>query len=252
MTNHNYPSLLLSNNYNQNKLNLNLNKFNVVKEGKNIEKEKLYDDNIKLKEKINFLNKERINLKSEIYKKDSEIIKINKLIVDYMGEGKNNLNVNKYDNRLTGNINLNLNNFDVHSNHLSNKLFEKSNNNQLIYNLKKQYKEIKKQLSDKIAELEIIKKSFKHTKILELKLENQTLIEEIKNMNAKLDNYIERVKYFENKQSEYFLLFENFKKQTLLLNQVREENFSFSKQVKELSDELNSKMNQNELTKELE
>jgi len=248
MSNHNnnYPSLLLSNNNNQNKLNLNLNKFNVVKEGKNIEKEKLYDDNIKLKEKINQLNKEMINLKSEVHKKDMEITKINKLIHEYIGEGKINLNENNNEN------NLMLNNLNLNSNSQTNKLYEKSNNHQLIYNLKKQYKQLKKELADKSLELETVKKTIKNTKIIELKVENQTFSEEIKNMNMKIENYIERIKQFENMQGEYFIILENFKKQTAVINQLKEENSVYSQDLKDLSEKLNNQISKHEILKELE
>ena len=67
---------------------------------------------------------------------------------------------------LLNNLNLNLNHFNGNGNSQNNKLLEKSNNNQLIYNLKKQYKELKKQLTDKSAELESIKNSCDYFKRL--------------------------------------------------------------------------------------
>ena len=186
---------------------------------------------MQLKEKINNLNKDLIFLKSELHKKDSEISKTNKIIQEYMKEGQNN-------------------NYNNH--HQDNKLIEKSSNNQLIYNLKKQFKEIKKLLSDKNTELEGIKKTLKLTKLLELKVENQTLIDEIKNMNTKLENSLEKLKYFENLQSEYYIILENFKKQNSILSQLREENTNGSIQNKELSEKLNQQVSKNELLKDLE
>jgi hypothetical protein len=246
MSNQNYPSLLLSARNNQNKLNIN--KLNVVKEGKNIEKEKLYDDNIKLKEKINFLTKEMISLKSEIHKKDAEIIKTNKLIQEHMSENKNNFIGHSTENNLfLNNLNLNLN-----GNCQNNNLLERSNNNQLIYNIKKQYKELKKKLIDKTTELESFKKTMKHTKLIELKVENQTLNEEIKNMNVKLENYIDKTKLYENLQSEYFIVLENFKKQSSLVNQLKEENVTYLLKIKELSEKINSQIKKQDLVKELE
>lgn len=244
MSNQNYPSLLLSATNHQKKLNIN--KFNIFKEGKNIEKEKLYDDNIKLKEKINFLNKEMISLKSEIHKKDAEIIKSNKLIQEYMGESKNIFMPTAHENNQL------FNNLNLGANSTSNKLFEKSNNSQLIYNLKNQYKELKKKLMDKTTELDSLKKTIKHTKIVELRVENQTFSEEIKNMNLKLESQIEKIKYYENLQSEYLIVLENFKKQTTLVNQLKEENASYAAKVKEITEKLNSHLKKQELIKELE
>lgn len=246
MSNHNYPSLLLSGTNNQNKLNIN--KPNIIKEGKNIEKEKLYDDNIKLKEKINFLNKEMISLKSDIHKKDAEIMKTNKLIQEYMGDNKNNFIGNSNENNFfLNNLNLNLN-----GNSNTNKLFEKSNNNQLIYNLKKQYKELKNKLIDKNTELESVKKTIKHTKIIELKIENKTLSDEIKNISNKLENYIDKIKNYENMQSEYYIVLENLRKQTNLLNQLKEENDIYNSKIEELNGKLNSQIKKQDLVKELE
>jgi len=247
MSNQNYPSLLLSATSHPNKLNLN--KFNIVKEWKNIEKEKLYDENIKLKEKINFFNKEMITLRSEIQKKDAEIMKTNKLIHEFMGETMNNLIGSANENNLLQNLNLNLN---LNGNNQSNKLLEKSNNNQLIYNLKKQYKEIKKKLMDKTAEVDSIKKTLKHTKLVELKVENQTLNEEIKNMNSKLENQIEKIKQYENIQSEYFIVLENYKKHGTLVNQLKEENAFATAKVKELTQKLSNQVKNQDLVKELE
>jgi chromosome segregation ATPase len=223
-----------------------LNKFNVVKEGKNIEKEKLYDDNIKLKEKINQLNKEIINLKSEVHKKDSEIIKINKLINEYVGEEKLNFMENNNENNLV------LSKMNFIGNSQTNKLYEKSNHHQLIYNLKKQYKELKKQLEDKSTELDFVKKNIKNTKIIELKYENQTYVEEIKNINNKIESYIERLKNFETMQSEYFIILENFKKQSTLINQLREENSLYSEEIRNLEDKLNNQFTKYDIIKEFE
>lgn len=250
----NYPSLLLSSNNNQNKLNLNMNKFNIIKEGKNIEKEKLYDDNIKLKEKINLLNKEKVNLKSEIHKKDAEIIKINKLIQEYMTVSDGKLNNISSSLPNENNFLLNLNGINAGNNfsNANSKLLEKSNSNQLIYNLKKQYKELKKQHNDKCLEIENIKKNIKHTKVIELKMENQTFMDEIKNINKKMENYIEKIKIYEAVQNEYFLLLESNKKQTQLLTQLKEENLSYSQHIEVLNEKLSQQISKQDLIKELE
>ena len=71
-------------------------------------------------------------------------------------------------------------------------------------------------------------------------------------MNTKLENSLEKLKYFENLQSEYYIILENFKKQNSILSQLREENTNGSIQNKELSEKLNQQVSKNELLKDLE
>jgi len=189
-----------------------------------------------------------ISLKSEIHKKDAEIIKTNKLIQEHMSENKNNFIGHSNEN----NIFFNNQNLNLNGNCQNNNLLKRSNNNQLIYNIKKQYKELKKKLIDKTTELESIKKAMKHTKLIELKVENQTLNEEIKNMDVKLENYIDKTKLYENLQSEYFIVLENFKKQSSLVNQLKEENVNYLLKIKELNEKINSQIKKQDLVKELE
>lgn len=236
----------MGNNLGQSQIGFNPNKFNIIKEGKNIEKEKLYEDNIKLKEKINSMTKELIQYKSEILKKEAEISKSNKLINDHINEGLN-LNANINDNNI-----ICINNACSANNPNAGKLIEKSNHNRLLYNIKNQYKDIKRQLNEKIDEIEKIKKTMKHTKLVEYKIENNTLSDEIKQLYGKIEVFSDRIKYYENMQSEFLVVLENNKKLNGLIGNLKEENEGLSIEVKNLNEKISSQMSKQEIMKELE
>lgn len=153
---------------NSNSLNKvpNLNVLRLKSSQIHIEKEKLYDDNICLKESVNNLNKVLVNLKSENYKKELEISKKDKLL-------ENIINSN-------GLINEEL---------LSPKKLE----NGLFANLKKQYKHLKFALQEKNLENENLKKKLKNTKINEIQIETEIFNEEMKKLKLKIE-YLQSIK----------------------------------------------------------
>lgn len=135
-----------------------------------LEKEKLLENNIHLKSNLNFLNKELTFAKSEVYKRDMELNKQNKIISDiYIDSQKNNINSNA----------------DI-------KLLSKVKESNFIANMKRQYKELKKQFHEKELEIENLKKTMKMTRIKEIQSECQTYIEEIKKLRTNLENVIQQ------------------------------------------------------------
>ena len=226
-------------------------RFNIKKEGKNIDKEKLYEDNIKLKEKINTMNKELIQIKHEIFKKEAEIAKANKMINDHINEGLN-LNANIIDNNIICNNKGCISNFNNNINNNTGKLIEKSNINKLIYGIKNQYKDVKKQLNEKVEEIEKIKKTMKHTKLIEFKIENKTLNDEIKNLYEKNIKMSDKIKFYENMYNEFLVVLENAKKQNSLIDKLKEENENLNIELKNISGKINTQQLKQDLQKELE
>lgn len=73
-------------------------------------------------------------------------------------------------------------------------LIFRAKENGLVMNLKIQFKDLKKQLNERDANLEAIKKKVKTTKINEILLEAQTYQEEIQKMRSKFEATLQRQK----------------------------------------------------------
>ena len=86
----------------------------------------------------------------------------------------------------------------------SSKLYSKLSENKLIMNMKKQYKDLKKEFNKKCEDLEEIKKILKTTKLSELSLENKTLFDEINKLKSFYE--ISLQKNFENEYQYNFNL----------------------------------------------
>ena len=116
----------------------------------NIDREKLMQENIKLKTQLNKMEAEKINNKRELTNLENEINQKDKIIENMINETQSNTNQ-------------------------SNKASEMH----LVLNVKRQYKELKKAYEKNQQELIQTKKNTKLTKINELTTENKIYNEQI-------------------------------------------------------------------------
>ena len=112
----------------------------------NIDREKLVQENISLKTQLNKMENEKINNKKEITNLENELKQREKFIENMLSESQSNSNT-----------------------------FAKASEMGLVINVKRQYKELKKEYEKNIQLLEQIKKDIKFTRINELLSENKTL-----------------------------------------------------------------------------
>jgi hypothetical protein len=173
----------------------------------NLEKERLYEECMKLKGTINNLQRELYFYKSEVNKKDLELRKQNKVVEEMLVESQG--------------IQMGIGAADLQA-----KIMNKFKENSLISNLKNTYKEAKRDLKEKTHQLEELKKTVKATKINEIILENQTLIEELNRMRTNNEILFRQNMQFEKLQKEYFVLQDSFNRQEMLILQLQEVNNS--------------------------
>ena len=122
----------------------------------NLDREKLMQENINLKTQINKMQTEKINTKREITNLENELLQREKIIENMINESQMNSNT-----------------------------FAKASEMNLVINVKRQYKDLKKEYEKNIQLLEQTKKDIKNIRINDLLSENKNLsnqIEKIKNL----------------------------------------------------------------------
>lgn len=112
-----------------------------------LDKERLYDESLKLKMLVNNLREENLKLKTKMQNLERENIKFEKMI-------------EFHQTRPTGR--------DIPS-----KSQPHRNEHHLLFNLKKQMKEMKGELEDKIDECERLKRTTKYSRIQEIEVPHQ-------------------------------------------------------------------------------
>ena len=109
----------------------------------NIDRERLLEENLNLKNQLNKMQSEHLNRKKEISILENEINEKDKIIENIIND--------------------------------SSIPYSKISEMQLIINLKKKYKELKKDYDKSIQDLEYVKKNIKNTRINDLQSENEVL-----------------------------------------------------------------------------
>ena len=140
--------------------------------GNNIEKEKLYENNILLREELNKLKRELAETKYQVVKKDLESREKEKIIKNLL---KQNL-VDSENERIIG----------------------KAEETISITLLKEKYNNLKDELEKQISENKILKANLKLTKIKEFQIENDILNNELNKMKSLYENSKTSLE-FENK-----------------------------------------------------
>ena len=116
----------------------------------NIDREKLMQENINLKNQLNKLKTEKINTKREINNLENELLQREKIIEKMINESQMNSNA-----------------------------FAKASEMSLVINIKRKYKELKKEYEKNIQTLEQNKQDLKNIKINDLIMENKNLYNQI-------------------------------------------------------------------------
>ena len=122
----------------------------------NLDREKLIQENINLKTQLNKMQNEKMNTKREITNLENELLQREKIIENMITESQMNSNT-----------------------------FAKASEMNLVINIKRQYKELKKEYEKNIQLLEQTKKDIKNIKLNDLISENKSLsnqIEKFKNL----------------------------------------------------------------------
>lgn len=216
------PKSVLPNNYKRissalpidskqkNSINMNANVTSLIEEN-----QKLRGEVSKLKQELSTVKKEITQLENEIDKKDKlidEVAVMNTNSMNFIGS-------NTSQNMVAG---------------ISMKVIE----TKLVNGMKKQYKDLKKEYSKKNEEVEELKRFLKTTKLNELSIENQTLLEELN----KIKNFYKiSVKENQNKLQlvkEMEILQENFSKQQFMIISLQEKSENDMREINTLRNEV--------------
>jgi hypothetical protein len=207
----------------------------------NNDKEILYQKNIQLKTELNKIRKELTKIKSDNLKKDNEINKKVNLINSVYEIKENQFNFN----------------IDEESKiEKENQVYDKCLHSNLIYKLKKQYIQLKKEMEKKDNDISLLKKNIKNSRINELILENTSLFNEfnqLKNSYGQLihknNNLYIKTKNFNDVENDYskqhFIILklqDSLEKITEENSNLKNENASFKTKIQTLNNE-NKKVN---------
>ena len=202
----------------------------------NLDREKLMQENINLKSQLNKMNTEKMNAKREITNLENELLQKEKIIENMINESQMNSNT-----------------------------FAKASEMNLVINVKRQYKDLKKEYEKNIQSLEQAKKDIKNIRLNDLVTENKNLssqIEKFKNMyyaNEEKKNKMQKnvqdinaMKQALNKQDEMLLSFqENCQKMELEILNLNEEIDKLQNQKSKKDDVYNKLKKKLQLQKQL-
>ena len=138
-------------------------------------------------------------------------------------------------------------NYDLQSSHLSGgpdgHLLNKAKETSLIMNLKKQMKEVSKEIKQKSLELDQLKKNIKITKINELDVDITTLKEELMKVKTFHEISVKNNNEKERYLNDFILLKDVFLKQQNHLISMTDKSKKLDQEIKVRDDELNQVKN---------
>ena len=144
----------------------------------NLDREKLIQENIRLKTQLNKLETEKINNRREITNLENEITKKDKIIETMINDTQSN--VNSANNKAS----------EMH----------------LVLNVKRQYKELKKVYEKNQQELISAKKNIKFTKINELNTENKIFNEQVNKLKNIYEHSLEQKHSLKKNENEFDIM----------------------------------------------
>jgi len=203
-------------------------KFNMKQHtanGLNLEKERLYEDTIHLKNTINDLRREIGNLKSENHKLSLEMNKKDKLIEEMIMDNNNNL-------------------FSSNNMHLNeSKCMSKAKESHLFVQIKRQFKELKNEYKAKCIELENVKKNIKLTKFNEIGIELKTYMDELARIKSLYLVTFKQNEINENKLKDFDGMHQNFVQQQMILMNLQDTLLKYENEVKSKNEEISEMKN---------
>ena len=182
----------------------------------NLDREKLVQENIKLKTQLNKLEAEKINHKREITNLEMEINKKDKIIETMINDTQSNLN------------------------NENNKMSEMH----LVLNVKRQYKELKKIYEKNQQELNATKKNVKFTKINELNTENQIYNEQINKLKNLYEHSLEQKQSLEKNENEFDIMKQALSQKDYIILSFQENCQKMESQIQALNNEKEKLKNQ--------
>lgn len=160
-----------------------------------ISKERLYEELLQYKNRLNHLNQELAFVKSDNNKKAIELNKKDKLLEELYSEAEGNP-LSSGPSKVK----------DMH----------------LIVSMKAQFKETKKELKEKTYEIEQLKRHIKYTRFQEMSAEISTLTEEMSKLKSFYSVSLQQNQANESKLKEYNLLKKNVIQQADIISQQQE------------------------------
>ena len=174
----------------------------------NIDREKLLEENLSLKNTLSKISNEQNFHRKTINSLENEINLKDKIIEEYFNDNFNNNN-NK-------------------------------NNIILINNLKKKYKDLKKEIENKKIDIQNLKKIIKNSKLNDFVIENQKIFEKIFTLKNLYNNQINE--NFNLQQNENFNeknhILEALSKQNFILQNFQENNKNLTNEINNLTNEI--------------
>ena len=183
----------------------------------NLDREKLVQENIKLKTQLNKLETEKLNHKREITNLEMEINKKDKIIETMINDTQSNAN--------------NDNN--------------KASEMHLVLNVKRQYKELKKVYEKNQQELTAAKKNIKFTKINELNTENQIYNEQVNKLKNIYEHSLEQKQSLQKNENEFDIMKQALSQKDYIILGFQENFQKMEAQIKTLNSEKDKIKNQN-------
>ena len=183
----------------------------------NLDREKLVQENIKLKTQLNKLETEKLNHKREITNLEMEINKKDKIIETMINDTQSNAN--------------NDNN--------------KASEMHLVLNVKRQYKELKKVYEKNQQELTAAKKNIKFTKINELNTENQIYNEQVNKLKNIYEHSLEQKQSLQKNENEFDIMKQALSQKDYIILGFQENFQKMETQIKTLNSEKEKIKNQN-------
>lgn len=221
LKNINIVSIVTDMNAKRNNYSTNKNRVNNI----NLDKERLYEDTIHLKNTINELKKDISNLKSENHKFSLELNKKDKIIEEILIDSQNNM----------------FNNNPLNES----KVLTKAKETHLFIQTKKQFKELKNEYKAKCLELESVKKNLKLTKINEIAIELKVYMDELARIKSLYLVTSKQNEVNERKLKDFDELHHNYTKQQYVILTMQDKINKYENDFKAKNEEINSLKNLN-------
>ena len=183
----------------------------------NLDREKLIQENIRLKTQLNKLETEKINNRREITNLENEITKKDKIIETMINDTQSN--VNSANNKAS----------EMH----------------LVLNVKRQYKELKKVYEKNQQELISAKKNIKFTKINELNTENKIFNEQVNKLKNIYEHSLEQKHSLKKNENEFDIMKQALSQKDYVILSFQENCQKMESEIQTLNSEKEKIKNQN-------
>jgi len=183
----------------------------------NIDREKLMQENINLKNQLNKLKTEKMNTKREINNLENELLQREKIIEKMINESQMNSNT-----------------------------FAKASEMSLVINIKRRYKELKKEYEKNIQALEQNRQDLKNIKVNDLIMENKNLYNQIEKFKKLYYQSEEQKKSIQKNVQDVDVMKQALTKQDDMLMTFQENCQKMEIEIFSLNDQIDKLQNQKE------